>query len=88
MTMKLGMVGLGKMGANMSTRLLQGGHRVVVYDRNPPKVKALAEEGESSFETSIICSRLPSPREDWDAIHHAKRNTISFARASRATVAF
>ena len=38
--MQLGMIGLGKMGANMALRLLHGGHQLVVYDRNPDAVTA------------------------------------------------
>ena len=37
--MKIGMVGLGKMGANMTTRLLRGGHAVVVYDQSADAVQ-------------------------------------------------
>ena len=36
--MELGMIGLGKMGANMTTRLIRAGHRVVAYDRAPDAV--------------------------------------------------
>ncbi|MHB8145873.1 MAG: phosphogluconate dehydrogenase (NAD(+)-dependent, decarboxylating) [Vulcanimicrobiaceae bacterium] len=43
--MQLGMVGLGKMGANMTTRLLQGGHNVVVYDRSAQAVTQCAAGG-------------------------------------------
>ena len=43
--MQLGMVGLGRMGANMVRRLMQGGHQCVVYDLNPENVKKLAAEG-------------------------------------------
>jgi len=39
------MVGLGKMGANMTTRLLKGGHQMVVYNRDLTKVKVLVEGG-------------------------------------------
>ncbi|HTX58009.1 MAG TPA: decarboxylating 6-phosphogluconate dehydrogenase [Candidatus Acidoferrales bacterium] len=46
--MQLGMVGLGKMGANMTTRLLQGGHAVVVYDRSADAVAHSASEGASA----------------------------------------
>ena len=42
--MELGMVGLGRMGANMVRRLLKGGHRCVVFDRSPNAVKELAEK--------------------------------------------
>src|SRR5687768_15195400 len=43
--MRIGMVGLGKMGANMATRLLRGGHEVVVYDRSADAVRTAAEGG-------------------------------------------
>ena len=43
--MEIGKIGLGRMGGSMTRRLLQGGHRVVVYDRNPEIVQALAAEG-------------------------------------------
>jgi len=42
--MQLGMIGLGRMGANLSRRLMRDGHRVVAYDRNPDVVKSLAGE--------------------------------------------
>jgi 6-phosphogluconate dehydrogenase len=43
--MQLGMIGLGRMGANMVRRLLCGGHQCVVYDANPEAAQALAAEG-------------------------------------------
>jgi len=43
--MKLSMIGLGKMGGNMTRRLLRGGHDVVVYDRGADAVAGLASEG-------------------------------------------
>ncbi len=43
--MKIGMVGLGRMGANMARRLMRGGHDCVVFDLNPKNVSALAAEG-------------------------------------------
>lgn len=43
--MQLGMIGLGRMGANMVRRLLRGGHQCVVFDRNPENVSQLANEG-------------------------------------------
>jgi len=43
--MEIGMIGLGRMGANMVRRLLLGGHRVVTYDRNPDAVQAAIAEG-------------------------------------------
>ena len=43
--MQVGMIGLGRMGANMARRLMRAGHPVVAYDANPEAVAALAEEG-------------------------------------------
>ncbi len=43
--MQLGMIGLGRMGANMVRRLMQSGHTCVVYDRQPEAVAGLAGEG-------------------------------------------
>ena len=43
--MRLAMIGLGRMGANIARRLMRGGHQVVAYDRNPPLVAELAKEG-------------------------------------------
>jgi len=45
MTMQLGMIGLGRMGANMVRRLMKEGHRCVVYDRSADAVASLAKEG-------------------------------------------
>lgn len=64
--MKIGFVGLGKMGSNMTVRLLRAGHQVVVYDINPQSVNSLAEEGAtpaSSLEDLV--SHLPQPRAIW-----------------------
>ena len=43
--MRIGFVGLGRMGANMVRRLLRGGHEVVAYNRTPEKTKEIAGEG-------------------------------------------
>jgi 6-phosphogluconate dehydrogenase len=43
--MQLGMIGLGRMGANMVRRLMRGGHQCVVYNRSPEPVQALVKEG-------------------------------------------
>ena len=64
--MQLGMVGLGRMGANMTTRLVQGGHAVAVYDQNPAAV-ATAAEGGAHAATSIeaLVAALALPRAVW-----------------------
>ena len=43
--MKIGVIGLGRMGANIARRLMRGGHEVVVYNRSPEPVQELAKEG-------------------------------------------
>ena len=63
---QLGMVGLGRMGANMVRRLLKAGHRCTVFDRIPKAVKSLAKEGAvgaSSFEDMV--KKLDKPRAIW-----------------------
>jgi 6-phosphogluconate dehydrogenase len=64
--MELGMIGLGRMGANMVRRLLQGGHRVVVYDRSPDAVHAAAAEGAAGVASlSEMVQALAAPRAVW-----------------------
>jgi 6-phosphogluconate dehydrogenase (decarboxylating) len=43
--MQVGMIGLGRMGANMARRLVRGGHECVVYDRSPDAVRESARDG-------------------------------------------
>ncbi|MDP7385419.1 MAG: NAD(P)-binding domain-containing protein, partial [Nitrospinota bacterium] len=64
--MQLGMVGLGRMGANMVRRLLGGGHESVIFDLNPDNVKALAAEGAAGADSlDDFVSRLAKPRAAW-----------------------
>src|ERR1700687_4575414 len=64
--MHLGMVGLGRMGANMARRLMRGGHEVVVTDLSADAVKGMAAEGASpSSSLDDFCSKLGSPRIAW-----------------------
>jgi 6-phosphogluconate dehydrogenase len=64
--MQLGMVGLGRMGANMTKRLLERGHDIVVFDRNPEAVAASVAEGATGA-TSLedLASKLSAPRAVW-----------------------
>src|SRR6267143_1616846 len=64
--MQLGMIGLGRMGANMVRRLLRGGHQCVVYDVHPEPVKDLAKEGATGA-TSLddFVKKLNKPRAAW-----------------------
>jgi 6-phosphogluconate dehydrogenase len=64
--MRLGMVGLGRMGANMTRRLLRGGHEVVVTDLSADNVKHLAGEGATaSASLDDFVSKLGKPRVAW-----------------------
>lgn len=64
--MEIAMVGLGKMGANMATRLLRGGHRVVVYDINEAAIQALEAAGTEGARTlAEITAKLAAPRSVW-----------------------
>jgi 6-phosphogluconate dehydrogenase len=64
--MELGMVGLGRMGANMAERLLRGGHKVTGFDPNPDARKALEGKGAGSAESlQALVQSLPAPRVLW-----------------------
>ncbi|MDE2292285.1 MAG: decarboxylating 6-phosphogluconate dehydrogenase [Elusimicrobia bacterium] len=64
--MQLGMVGLGRMGANMARRLMRGGHSCVVYDLNSDSVKALAAEGAAAASSlEDLAAKLKPPRAAW-----------------------
>jgi len=65
-SMQLGMVGLGKMGANMTRRLMRGGHQLVVSDLSADAVKGLVGEGAvGSSSLQDLVSRLKAPRAVW-----------------------
>ena len=64
--MQLGMVGLGRMGANLVNRVVRDGHNCVVYDVNAQTVKSLASnrvQGASSLQDLV--SKMPAPRTIW-----------------------
>ncbi|MGH9202257.1 MAG: NADP-dependent phosphogluconate dehydrogenase, partial [Vicinamibacterales bacterium] len=61
--MQLGMIGLGRMGANMVRRLIRGGHTCVVYDRSVQAVAALAKDGAAGTASlSELAAKLETPR--------------------------
>ncbi len=64
--MKIGLIGLGKMGANMAQRLIRGGHEVVGYARNPETVEEARKFGvQGSNSVADLISQLASPRVVW-----------------------
>jgi len=64
--MQLGMIGLGRMGANMVRRLIKGGHQCVVFDRSPEAVQGLVkEQATGSSSLADFVSKLSRPRALW-----------------------
>jgi 6-phosphogluconate dehydrogenase len=64
--MQLGMIGLGRMGANMVRRLMRGGHECMAYDMSPQAVEALAKEGAVGAKSlADFVARLSKPRALW-----------------------
>ena len=64
--MQLGMIGLGRMGANMVRRLMRGGHECVVYDRYTDAVQQLAGEGATgAFSPQEFVGKLQAPKVVW-----------------------
>ena len=69
--MQLGMIGLGRMGANMSRRLHRSGHTVVAYDRSAEATRALASEGIATVDSLAgLASALAPPRAVWLMVPH------------------
>ena len=64
--MRIGMIGLGRMGGNMVTRLTRGGHEVVAYTRDQTKVQKAVEEGAlGAKDLEDLVGQLPAPRAIW-----------------------
>ena len=78
--MQLGMIGLGRMGANMVRRLMRGGHECVVWDTNPANVKTLADEGAiGAASLQDFIGKLRKPRAIWIMVPagNATEQTVS-----------
>ena len=64
--MKIGMVGLGRMGGNMTKRLIERGHEVVAFDRNQESVQAAEKDGaEGAASLADVVAKLEPPRAVW-----------------------
>src|SRR5213596_1580286 len=64
--MQLGMIGLGRMGANIVRRLMRAGHECVVYDVSPNAVQQLSQEGAAGAASlDEFVARLAAPRAVW-----------------------
>ena len=81
---ELGMVGLGRMGANMVRRLMRDGHRCVVYDVNPAAVETLVAEGaEGAASPAELAAKLSAPRAVWVMVPagHITESTVNAVAA-------
>ncbi|HET7584569.1 MAG TPA: decarboxylating 6-phosphogluconate dehydrogenase [Gemmatimonadaceae bacterium] len=64
--MRLGMIGLGRMGGNMARRLMRDGHQVVAWDRTPDAVRQLGADGAIGVaDLAEMCAQLEPPRVIW-----------------------
>ena len=66
--MRIGFIGLGRMGANMVRRLVQDGHEIMVYNRTPEKSKEIEEEGQgakATYSIAELVAALEKPRAVW-----------------------
>lgn len=67
--MEIGFIGLGRMGANMVRRLLQGGHRVVAWNRTAEKTTEIVSEGaEGAYSLQELVEKLQTPRIVWTMV--------------------
>ncbi len=77
--MQLGMIGLGRMGGNMTQRLLKGKHQVVVYDMNQEAVRELTEVGAvGAVSLQDLVARLNAPRAVWVMVPAGKPTEETF----------
>jgi 6-phosphogluconate dehydrogenase len=64
--MQIGMIGLGRMGANLALRLMRNGHSVVAFDQDPAAAAALARDGAvAGRDLADVVQRLKAPRSVW-----------------------
>ena len=69
--MRLGMIGLGRMGGNMVRRLIAGGHECVVYDRESEPIKTAEKHGaEPATSNEDVVAKLEAPRVVWVMVPH------------------
>jgi len=72
--MQLGIIGLGRMGANISRRLMRAGHSTVVWDANPASVQGLGADGATGASglADVVAKLSDSPRAVWVMLPHGK----------------
>jgi 6-phosphogluconate dehydrogenase len=83
--MRLGIVGMGRMGANIARRLMQGGHECVVYDRAQEAVqKVVADGGVAARDVADLVGELKSPRIVWVMLPAGKPTEETIAELGEA----
>ena len=83
--MELGLIGLGRMGGNMAQRLLNGGHRVVVYDPKSEAVRAMAQNGAAGVASiAELVGQLSMPRAVWVMVPEGEPTGETIAALSAA----
>ena len=87
--MRLGMIGLGRMGMNMVRRLLKGDHEVVAFNRTPDKIEQIGSEGaESAFSLEELVGKLETPRIVWIMLPAGKIVRLSILGLIKAESGF
>src|SRR6516225_7516525 len=82
--MQIGVIGLGRMGANIVRRLLRQGHTCIVYDRDPEPGRALADDGASiAANLAEMVSTLDAPRAVWIMLPAGATTEAAMAEPSR-----
>ncbi|MBV8909761.1 MAG: NAD(P)-binding domain-containing protein, partial [Gammaproteobacteria bacterium] len=75
--MRMGMIGLGRMGANMVRRLLKGGHRCVAYDRSAAAVQTVTAHGAQAVNSlAELVRALEPPRAVWIMVPAATVDSV------------
>ncbi len=82
--MQLGVIGLGRMGANISRRLMRAGHSTVVWDANPAAVQGLGADGATSAAglADLVGKLSGSPRAVWIMLPHGKITEDTIAQVA------
>ncbi|HSW43840.1 MAG TPA: decarboxylating 6-phosphogluconate dehydrogenase [Patescibacteria group bacterium] len=81
--MRIGFVGLGRMGGNMVRRLVRDGHQVVAFNRTPEKTREIMTEGaEGAFSLEELVSRLAAPRAVWIMVPAGEATEAAIAELS------